>query len=351
VAKKSVNYWQTIAAATEGDKDYAGVHEAQLPEIFSTNPTDFSKVRALDIPTWKHALGWLSGAAGVQLPEDAIAHVAEKLHTTFPKALREVLKHDASKGGQAFSGMLLLLLGNITAALERADTRYTEIVNRLKSVATIQQVCQVMARVESGIRAELVEMKKAVDSLVDLLRPGLPLSSQFIALIEEKTKDFVGREYVFDEIEDFLKHEDKGYFIIEAEPGVGKSAILAKYVRNTGCVHHFNIQSGKQKQKPWLRPFTPSLTPPGTPLVRTLTGHSSYVKAVAITPDGQQVVSASFDNTLKVWDLESGTEIASFSGDGALYCCAVAPDGVTIVAGEASGRVHFLRLEGVARRG
>jgi WD40 repeat protein len=195
------------------------------------------------------------------------------------------------------------------------------------------------------------------------------------------------------------------------------------------------LAHSKQKQKPWLRPFTPSLMPPGTPLLRTLsghsgsvwavaitpngqqvvsasgdntlkvwdlhsgaeqliltghsssvqavaitpdgqqvvsasddntlkvwdlhsgaerltlTGHSSLVRAVAITPDGKQVVSASDDNTLKVWDLESGTEIARFIGEGGLYCCAVAPDGVTIVAGEASGRVHFLRLEGVARRG
>jgi hypothetical protein len=49
--------------------------------------------------------------------------------------------------------------------------------------------------------------------------------------------------------------------------------------------------------------------------------------------------------------LDSGEVMATFIGDGALNCCAVAPDGVTIVAGEASGRVHFLRLEGVARRG
>ena len=59
------------------------------------------------------------------------------------------------------------------------------------------------------------------------------------------------------------------------------------------------------------------------------------------------MVSASDDNTLKVWDLESGTEIASFIGEGALRCCAVAPDGVTIVTGEVSGRLHFLRLEGL----
>jgi hypothetical protein len=235
-----VNYWQTIAAATEGDKDYAGVHEAQLPEIFSTNSTDFSKVRALDIPTWKHALGWLSGAAGVQLPEDAIAHVAEKLHTTFPKALREVLKHDASKGGQAFSGMLLLLLGNITAALERADSRYTEIVKRLKGVATIQQVCQVMARVESGIRADLAEIKRVLETIAASQVRQLPVPDDFRWIIEDKTKGFVGRDFVFEAIEELFQQQRKGYFIIEGDPGMGKSSILAEFVRRNDCIVYFN---------------------------------------------------------------------------------------------------------------
>jgi WD40 repeat protein len=75
------------------------------------------------------------------------------------------------------------------------------------------------------------------------------------------------------------------------------------------------------------------------------------VNAVALTPDGQYAISASNDNTLRVWDLKSGRVIARFIGDSALNFCTIAPDGVTIVAGEASGRVHFLRLEGVARRG
>ncbi|MCT7954377.1 NB-ARC domain-containing protein [Laspinema palackyanum] len=79
----------------------------------------------------------------------------------------------------------------------------------------------------------------------------------------------------------------------------------------------------------------------------TLTGHRSFVQAVAITPDGKQAVSASMDNTLKLWNLATGDVVASFGGDGVLFCCAIAPNGVTVVAGEASGRVHFLRLEGV----
>lgn len=61
--------------------------------------------------------------------------------------------------------------------------------------------------------------------------------------IEEKIEGFVGREYIFQAIEKFLNHQSNGYFIIEGDPGVGKSAILAKYVQQTGCIAHFNVRS------------------------------------------------------------------------------------------------------------
>ncbi|HJH31809.1 MAG TPA: hypothetical protein C5S50_06455 [Methanosarcinaceae archaeon] len=81
--------------------------------------------------------------------------------------------------------------------------------------------------------------------------------------------------------------------------------------------------------------------------LQTLEGHTGGVNAVAVTPDGKHAISGSDDNTLRVWDIASGEIIASFSGDGFLHACAISPDGRTIVAGEASGRVHFLRLMGV----
>jgi WD40 repeat protein len=71
------------------------------------------------------------------------------------------------------------------------------------------------------------------------------------------------------------------------------------------------------------------------------------VTAVAVTGDGRYAVSRSQDNTLKVWELKTGRVVASFCGDSTIERCAVTPDGRTIVAGEASGRVHFLRLENV----
>lgn len=80
--------------------------------------------------------------------------------------------------------------------------------------------------------------------------------------------------------------------------------------------------------------------------MQTLEGLTDWVVAVAVMPDGSRAVLASDDGILTVWDLETGNIIVNFSGDSILVTCAVSPDGQTIVVGEASGRVHFLRLEG-----
>ena len=38
--------------------------------------------------------------------------------------------------------------------------------------------------------------------------------------------------------------------------------------------------------------------------VFTLTGHTNWVNAVAVTLDGKRVIFGSRDNTLKIWNLE-----------------------------------------------
>ncbi|EDZ93606.1 MAG: hypothetical protein P5702_10850 [Limnospira sp. PMC 1291.21] len=76
-------------------------------------------------------------------------------------------------------------------------------------------------------------------------------------------------------------------------------------------------------------------------------GQNNGVEAVAIALDGKFAISSSWDNTLKVWNLETGTEVAMFLGEAEMSSCAIAPDGVTVVAGDEGGRVYFLRLEGL----
>nr|QNO54145.1 hypothetical protein CKCBCIOL_00002 [Methanosarcinales archaeon ANME-1 ERB7] len=172
-----------------------------------------------------------------------------------------------------------------------------------------------------------------------------------------------------------------------------KTQFAGQLLGRTQSFQDSGIQSMLKQAREWgcdlcLCPLTASLTPPGGPLIRILEGHTSWVDAVAITPDGKHAISGSLDNTLMVWDIESGEEmqrlkghtdwvnavavtpdgkhiisgsgdkilrvwdiesgqiLASFSGDAPLRACAISPDSRTIVTGDASGMVHFLRLMG-----
>lgn len=49
---------------------------------------------------------------------------------------------------------------------------------------------------------------------------------------------FVGREWLLAEVDAFLRDHDRGYFILEAEAGLGKTAFLAWLVRQRGYIHH-----------------------------------------------------------------------------------------------------------------
>jgi hypothetical protein len=67
--------------------------------------------------------------------------------------------------------------------------------------------------------------------------------------------------------------------------------------------------------------------------VRLLMGHSGPVKAVVVTPDGGRAVSASDDQTLRCWDLQTGQTTQVLRGHtGAVTGVAVTPDGYHAVS-------------------
>lgn len=66
---------------------------------------------------------------------------------------------------------------------------------------------------------------------------------EFETLVNERTRDFVGREYIFSALDQFLNEAKfpSGYIIISGEPGIGKTSLMAQLVKNKGYLHHFNV--------------------------------------------------------------------------------------------------------------
>jgi hypothetical protein len=79
--------------------------------------------------------------------------------------------------------------------------------------------------------------------------------------------------------------------------------------------------------------------------VRRFTGHEWIVWSVAVTPDGKYVVSGSGDNTVRLWELATGKEVRRFTGhESTVWSVAVTPDGKYVVSGSGDKTVRLWDL-------
>lgn len=75
----------------------------------------------------------------------------------------------------------------------------------------------------------------------------------------------------------------------------------------------------------------------------TFKGHKDAVYAVAFSPDGKYLATGSFDNSLKLWDAATASEIRTFAGPQGhtkqVLTVAFSPDGMSIASGGADNTV------------
>ncbi|WP_242039748.1 ATP-binding protein [Anabaena sphaerica] len=70
----------------------------------------------------------------------------------------------------------------------------------------------------------------------------LDTQQQFTEVINTKSANFIGRDFVFTAINNFLHRYNRGYFTIIGAPGSGKGAIIAKYIQENPHVIYYNAE-------------------------------------------------------------------------------------------------------------
>lgn len=78
----------------------------------------------------------------------------------------------------------------------------------------------------------------------------------------------------------------------------------------------------------------------------TLTGHSHIVRSLALSADGKLLISGSWDQTIKLWHLETGKLIRTLKGHTDQVCTiALSPDEQIIASGSADKTIKLWHLE------
>jgi WD40 repeat protein len=84
--------------------------------------------------------------------------------------------------------------------------------------------------------------------------------------------------------------------------------------------------------------------------VKVLGSHDDAVTSVAFRPDGKQVVSSGFDQTVRVWDVATGKEVVALHEEQTALGVAFSADGQRIASGSADNTVKLWSPAGNAVR-
>ena len=116
------------------------------------------------------------------------------------------------------------------------------------------------------------------------------------------------------------------------------TAIAALMILFTACEDEFSGYGSGRGDTPITNPYDVT----NFTCLKTLEGHSDSVRSIAYSPDGTKIVSGSYDETIKIWDANTGKCLKTLEGHlSFVESVAFSPDGTKIISGSSD---HTIKI-------
>ncbi|MDL5057671.1 NACHT domain-containing protein [Geitlerinema calcuttense] len=210
IAAQAKDNWVKIAQQELTKERYPQLGEAKLDEFLTPEEYRLTQDGNLTPQEWQDIFIRLNMATceggGFQLPPQVYPQVADLLHITFPKALRETLKEDFAKDGKAFVGLTLQLLtgmkgeieqlrntnlGINTGELSQIIERFQHLETQLQGTATQQEA--VFSQISQEINSGFLEMCQRLGVLETTITQLLQGLEESVKDIQQKVSDIHNR--------------------------------------------------------------------------------------------------------------------------------------------------------------
>ena len=229
IARIDENIWAEAEASLRQPQTSERLSADEIFEMFSKSPEDFARFKALTLEEWRDLVGGLAAVNSFAVEGDVFSApgnliisgstidlAASRLYETFPRALYEILKEDFAHDGKAYGGLLIKLVGNISAMqVETRETAYEILSGTRKILETVERT-----------EGKIDEFREQFD----LFRANAVASSPPARLainLPSHNRIFTGREDVLDALKAEL--EAKLRAALSGMPGVGKTQTATEY--------------------------------------------------------------------------------------------------------------------------